>query len=287
MNGNLINETLGIFLIYLLSMLGNLTIVAVVFSAPRLHTPMYFFLCNLSIQDIVYASSVLPKLLVIQITGDTRTSFLQCFTQIFVFVACVDTEFYLLAPMAVDRYIAICMPLKYSTIMSKTMCTILALASWTSGLLSTLLFVILISHLSFCDSKHISRFFCDVKVLLKLSCSDVTLAKTMIFIELFTVGLLPLAMIVTSYSFIISIILKIKTSARRKTVFSSCSSYLMVVFLFFGTSISIYMKPDSERFTEVDMMLSLLYVAVVPALNPLVYSLRNREVMKALSHLLT
>ncbi|XP_075129334.1 olfactory receptor 13C9-like [Leptodactylus fuscus] len=273
---------LGIFLMYLVSVLGNLIIIAVVCAAPQLHTPMYFFLCNLSIQDVAYASSILPKLLVIQVTGETQISFLGCFTQMFIFAACMDTEFFLLASMAYDRYVAICIPLKYSVIMSKRVYTILALISWTAGSLNSLLYVFLISNLSFCGDKYISHFYCDIKALIRLSCSDVTHMNTVILIEGCIIGFLPFAMILMSYSFIISIILKIKTSARRLKVFSSCSSHLTVVFLFCGTSLSVYMKPDSKDSSELDMMLSLLYVAVVPALNPLVYSLRNKEVLNIL-----
>ncbi|XP_075129316.1 olfactory receptor 1E16-like [Leptodactylus fuscus] len=273
---------LGIFLMYLLSALGNLIIIVVVCSAPRLHTPMYFFLCNLSIQDLLYVSNILPKLLVIQVTGKTQISFLECFTQMFVFAVCVDTEYYLLTCMAFDRYVAICIPLRYSIIMNKRVYITLALISWMASFLNALLYVFLISHFSFCDPKSISNFFCDIKALIKLSCSDVTLMNNVLWIEEYVIGLLPFAMILTSYVFIISTILKIKTSATRLKVFSSCSSHLTVVFLFCGTSLSLYMKPDSKDSSEIEMSLSLLYVGVVPALNPLVYSLRNREVLMIL-----
>lgn len=273
---------LGILLLYILSMFGNLIIVVVVCATPRLHTPMYFFLCNLSILDMAYVSSILPKLLVIQITGETQISFLGCFTQMFIFASGMDTEFFLLAAMAFDRYVAICVPLKYSIIMNMRVCITLALTSWTAGSLNSLLYVSLISHSLFCDYKHISHFYCDIKALLKLSCSDVTYMNIVILVEGCIIGFLPFAMILTSYGFIISTILKIKTSARQLKVFSSCSSHLTVVLLFCATAIGVYMKPDSPNSAEIDMKLSLLYVAVVPALNPLVYSLRNREVLNAL-----
>ncbi|KAM3926820.1 olfactory receptor 5V1-like [Leptodactylus fuscus] len=303
MYGNIINETfygdfilqtfsgpqsssivliLGIFLMYLLSVLGNLIIIVVVCSAPRLHTPMYFFLCNLSIQDVVYVSTVLPKLLVIQVTQETHISFLECFTQMFVFVACVDTEYYLLGFMAFDRYVAICIPLRYSIIMNKSVCNTLALISWTAGYWNSLLFAFLISHLSFCDPKRISHFFCDIKALIRLSCGDVTHVNIGLLLETCVMGGFVFAIILTSYAYIISTILKLKTSATRMKVFSSCSSHLTVVFLFCGTVLTVYMRPDSKDSTELDKILSLLYVAVVPTLNPLVYSLRNKEVLNAL-----
>ncbi|KAG9468920.1 hypothetical protein GDO78_021668 [Eleutherodactylus coqui] len=220
-----------------------------VWVAPQLHTPMYFFLCNLSTLDMVYVSSILPKLLDFQITGKTGISFIKCFTQLFMSVACVDTEFLLLSSMAFDRYVAICVPLKYSIIMNRRACLILSIVPWTIGVLNSLLYVFLISHLSFCDSKYIIHFYCDIKALLRTSCSDIR---------------------------------HIKTTARRLKIFSSCSSHLTVVLLFCGSSLSVYMSPDSKNSTELDIMLPLLYVAVVPALNPLVYSLRNKDVLDVL-----
>ncbi|XP_072006326.1 olfactory receptor 8I2-like [Engystomops pustulosus] len=273
---------LAIFLMYVFSMLGNLIIIVVVHVAPRLHTPMYFFLSNLSTQDVAYVSTILPKLLVIEITGETCISFLECFTQMFVFMGSAATEYYLLAFMAFDRYVAICLPLKYSVIMNKGVCTILALISWMAGFFNALLYVFLISHLSFCDSKSIQHFFCDMKALISLSCCDVTHMNNLMLTEVCVIGILLFAMILTSYAFIISTILKIKTLASRMKIFSSCSSHLTVVFLFCGTSMTIYLKPDSESSKELDMVLSLLYVAVVPACNPLVYTLRNQEVLSAL-----
>ncbi|XP_075129321.1 olfactory receptor 1500-like [Leptodactylus fuscus] len=273
---------LGIFLMYLLSVLGNLIIIVVVCLSSHLHTLMYFFLCNLSIQDLASVSNVLPKLLVIQVTGETQISFLECLTQMFAFAACAESEFFLLAFMAYDRYVAICIPLRYSIIMNKRVYVTLALLSWIVSFLNSSLYVILISHLTFCDTKLISHFFCDIKALIKISCSDITLVNKMMWIEEGIIGFLPFAMILTSYAFIISTIVKLKTSATRLKVFSSCSSHLTVVFLFCGTSLSLYLKPDSKDSSELDMSLSLLYVGVVPALNPLVYSLRNREVLKVL-----
>ncbi|XP_075129328.1 olfactory receptor 13D1-like [Leptodactylus fuscus] len=273
---------LGISLMYLLSVLGNLIIIVVVCAAPQLHTPMYFFLCNLSIQDIIYVSNILPKLLVIQVTEETKISFLECLTQMFVFATCGDSEFFLLAFMALDRYVAICIPLRYSIIMNKRVYIALALISWTAGFSNASLFVFLISRLTFCDPKRITHFFCDIKALIRLSCGDVTHVNIVTLTETGIVAVSLFAMILTSYAFIISTILRIKTSATRLKVFSSCSSHLTVVFLFCGTSLTVYLKPDSKDSTNLNKMLSLSYVAVVPALNPLVYSLRNREVLNAL-----
>ncbi|XP_066445557.1 olfactory receptor 5V1-like [Eleutherodactylus coqui] len=273
---------ISILLMYLLCMSGNLIIIMAVWVAPQLHTPMYFFLCNLSTLDMVYVSSILPKLLDFQITGKTGISFIKCFTQLFMSVACVDTEFLLLSSMAFDRYVAICVPLKYSIIMNRRACLILSIVPWTIGVLNSLLYVFLISHLSFCDSKYIIHFYCDIKALLRTSCSDIRHVNIVILSEGYTLGFIAFGMILISYFFIISAILKIKTTARRLKIFSSCSSHLTVVLLFCGSSLSVYMSPDSKNSTELDIMLPLLYVAVVPALNPLVYSLRNKDVLDVL-----
>ncbi|XP_018425061.1 PREDICTED: olfactory receptor 1G1-like [Nanorana parkeri] len=272
----------GVLLMYMLSVLGNLIIITVVCIAPQLHSPMYFFLCNLGVQDIIYVSSILPKFVFVQITGDTSILFTSCIIQLMVFLVCLDAEFFLLGAMGFDRYVAICVPLKYSLIMNKKACLTLAFTSWSVGSLNALLFAFLISNLTFCDSRSIDHFFCEIKALMRLSCSDITHMNTIIFVEGGLIGFFPFTMILTSYTFIIAAILKIRTSVGRTKAFSSCSSHLTVVLLFCGTSISVYMKPESENSVEQDQILSLLYIAVVPALNPLVYSLRNREVLKVL-----
>ncbi|KAG8538435.1 hypothetical protein GDO81_022668 [Engystomops pustulosus] len=273
---------LTIVLMYLLCMIGNLILIAVVWAAPRLHTPMYFFLCNLSTLDMAYVSTILPKLLDSQISGKNTISFTSCFTQLFMSVACMATEFLLLSSMAFDRYVAICVPLNYSTIMNKKICIVLSLTPWTIGSLNSLLYVFLISHLSFCKSRDIIHFYCDMKALLRASCSDIRHVNIAILSEGFTLGFLAFGMILISYVFIISAILKIKTSAKRLKIFSSCSSHLTVVLLFCGSSLSVYMNPESKSSTKQDLILSLLYVAVVPVLNPLVYSLRNKDVLDVL-----
>ncbi|XP_075061992.1 olfactory receptor 13F1-like [Mixophyes fleayi] len=273
----------GVLLMYLIAVLGNVIITALVCLAPQLHTPMYFFLCNLSIQDVMYVSSILPNLLAITMTGVTCISFQACITQVFVFVFSLDTEFFLLTSMAYDRYVAICIPLHYSILVNKRTCVQLAAASWTMGALNSLMYSILVSNLSFCGVQEINHFFCDVNTMLNLSCSDTSTIDIILFVEGVFLGLLPFLFILISYIYIIYNILKIHTSGQRLKIFSGCSSHLTVVILFYGTVLILYMKPKSENSQERDKLLSLLYVAVVPTLNPLVYSLRNREVIKAMN----
>ncbi|KAM8972396.1 olfactory receptor 5V1-like [Pelodytes ibericus] len=268
-------------LMFLLATLGNLSITVLCFLEPQLHTPMYFFLCNLSVQDILYVTSILPKLMAITATLDTSISFPDCIAQMFVFVCCVSTEFFLLASMAYDRYIAICVPLRYSLIMNKKICALMATVSWLLGALNSTMYSVLICNLSFCNSKEINHLFCDVKTMMLLSCSDFEYIGTIIHVEGALWGFAPFVMILVSYAYIISTILKIKTSAGRLKIFSRCSSHLTVVIVFCVTSITLNMKPTLESYQEQDKLLSMLYVALVPMLNPLVYTLRNKEVLKA------
>uniref|UniRef100_A0A803JF44 Olfactory receptor n=1 Tax=Xenopus tropicalis TaxID=8364 RepID=A0A803JF44_XENTR len=273
---------ISILVMYLLAILGNMMIIVLVCLVSHLQTPMYFFLCNLAAQDIVFVSSTLPKLMAITATGDTSISFGGCFTQMSSFTFCVITEILLLTFMAYDRYVAICIPLRYFIIMSKRACTLFAALSWLlGGFNSSLLYTLLMSQLLFCHSREINHFFCDVKTLLKLSCNDLTNVKTIISVDGVFLGFLPFTLITTSYAFIVSTVLKIQTTLGRLKVFSSCFSHLTVVILFFGTAISLYLKPESKNSQENDKLLSLLYVALVPMLNPLVYSLKNKQVSLA------
>ncbi|KAM4663478.1 olfactory receptor 1G1-like [Discoglossus pictus] len=271
----------GVLLIYLLTVLGNMIIVLLVCLVSQLHTPMYFFLFILSIQDIVYVSAIMPKLLAITITADTSISYLGCMTQLFLFTFCVVAEFFMLTSMAYDRYVAICIPLHYSLIMNKKVCTLLASATWFIAFLNSWLFSLTMSSYSFCNSQDINHFFCDVKAMLQLSCDDTTNLINIIFAEGVLFGFLPFALILTSYVYIISTILKIRSAAGRLKTFSSCSSHLTIVVIFYGTALSLYLKPESEQSMELDKLLTMLYVAVVPMLNPIVYSLRNKQVAEA------
>ncbi|XP_053319786.1 olfactory receptor 2K2-like [Spea bombifrons] len=270
-------------LMFLLATLGNITITALICLTSHLHTPMYFFLCNLSVQDILYVTSILPKLMTITATRDTNISFPGCIAQMFVFVCCVSTEFFLLASMAYDRYVAICIPLRYSLIMNKRACALMATFSWLLGALNSVMYSALISDLSFCKIKEINHLFCDVKTIMSISCSDIKNIRTIMTVEGALWGFVPFILILISYVYIISTILRIRTSAGRLKTFSSCSSHLTVVILFCVTSITLNMKPTLESSQEQDKLLSMLYVALVPMLNPLVYVLRNKEVMKAVN----
>ncbi|KAG8537199.1 hypothetical protein GDO81_024918, partial [Engystomops pustulosus] len=245
---------------------------------------MYYFLCNLSVQDVVYVSAILPKLLAITICRESSIGFSGCMAQMFFFTFCVGTEFLLLTSMAYDRYVAICIPLHYSSIMSRVQCLLLALASWMIGFLTALVHSLMVSFACFSSSRDVNHFYCDLKTVIRLASSDTSHIQSLLYVVCVLLGLCPFLLILTSYVFIITTIIKIRSSSGRVKVFSSCSSHLTVVVLFYGTPLSSYMIPESEHSQEKDKTLSLLYTAVVPLLNPLVYSLRNNDVLMAMKN---
>ncbi|OCT90110.1 hypothetical protein XELAEV_18018726mg [Xenopus laevis] len=263
---------------------ANLLITILVFLVPQLQTPMYFFLCNLAILDIFYVSVILPKLLAITITEDQTITFYDCMIQLYCFLWCVTQEVLLLTCMAYDRYVAICMPLRYSQIINKHLCIEMAALSWLLSGINSIFHTIYISHLAFDYSKEIDHFFCDLKALMMISSSDTRTMEMILLAEDIYAGVFPFLCILTSYIYIIATVLKIPSSARLKA-FSSCTSHLTVVLMSYGISIFSYAQPISEKSVEQDKLLAIFYAAVVPTLNPLVYSLRNKDVLRAVKKL--
>ncbi|KAM4749107.1 olfactory receptor 1G1-like [Rhinophrynus dorsalis] len=274
---------IGILIIYLAAMLANLIISTLIIRFPQFHTPMYFFLCNLSLLDMIFVSVTLPKLLSIILTKTGTIVFTDCITQMYFFISTANIESFLLTSMAYDRYVAICNPLRYTAIMTNTSNILLVFVSWLLGLLNSLLLTLLTSGLSFCKLNIIKNFFCDLKALLKLSCSDVTIIQIIILIDNVIIGFIPSLLTVTSYAYIISSVLKINSTEGRRKAFSNCTSHLTTVLIYYGTGLCLYMIPDSENSQNDDTILSLLYIALVPMVNPLVYSLRNKEVLSTLA----
>ncbi|XP_044132825.1 olfactory receptor 5V1-like [Bufo gargarizans] len=273
---------ISLLTLYLLCVLENVLVNLIVCLTPQLHTPMYFFLCNLTVLDIIYVSAILPKLILITITGNTSISNTGCFTQVFFYVFCIGTEFFLLVCMAYDRYVAICIPLHYRLIMNHRTCLILAAFCCNLGVFNAIMYALLISHLSFSSSREINHLFCHMKSILQLARSDATSIGILITVDGVLLGFLPFILILVSYVYIISTILKIHSKSGRHKAFSSCSSHLTVVLLFCLTSLSLNMKPETEFSQEQDKLLSMLYIVVAPILNPLVYSLRNKDVLRAI-----
>ncbi|KAG9462485.1 hypothetical protein GDO78_014059, partial [Eleutherodactylus coqui] len=265
---------------YLLAVVGNLIIIVLVCVISQLHTPMYFFLCNLSSVDAIYVSTILPKMLSIIFTEDKMISYYGCIIQLYFFIFCGNAENNILACMAYDRYVAVCSPLHYSLIMTRKVCFIVGTSYMTFSAVNSLILTLMISTLSFCYSHKINHVYCDILPLMALSSSDTWSMKMMISMESICVTG-TFIFILTSYIRIISTVVKIRTSSGQLKAFSSCSSHIITVLLFFGPCIFMYLIPESENSKDQGKILSMLYVAVVPMLNPFVYSLRNKEVLGA------
>ncbi|XP_040275630.1 olfactory receptor 5V1-like [Bufo bufo] len=270
------------FLLYLMSLCGNLTIATTIWVEKKLHTPMYFFLGNLSILDICYSSVTVPKLLVSLTGGSSEISYRGCMAQLYFYVSCCSTECLLLSVMGFDRYVAICNPMHYTTIMNKQKCVKLATGFWLTGFLTSIIHTIFTARLPYCKSHEISHFFCDLPPMLKLACSDTFPNKLLILTAGGFLGLSSFFLTLVSYIQIISAILKIHTKVGRSRAFSTCASHLIVVLIFFGSISFMYMRPTSSYSLEQDQLVSLLYAVVTPAVNPIIYSLRNKEVKNAM-----
>ncbi|XP_029435945.1 olfactory receptor 1019-like [Rhinatrema bivittatum] len=262
--------------------MGNLTIIALTCLDPRLHIPMYFFLCNLSFLDISSTSVTLPKLLDIFLRKHQRISAVGCFTQMYLFLALASVEIFLLAVMAYDRYVAICQPLHYTVIMNQMLCLLMAAGTWIFGFMDPVTHILLTSHFSYCRSNEINHFFCDLLALLTLSCSRTNVLEVMSYIVSAFIALPCFITTLTSYVYIISSILRIRSAEGRRKAFSTCSSHLTVVILFYGTLMCLYMRPTSMQSLDLNKFFALLYNVLIPMFNPMIYSLKNREVKGAL-----
>ncbi|KAM6448864.1 olfactory receptor 8U3-like [Liasis olivaceus] len=263
-------------------MVGNVLIVILVAVDHHLHTPMYFFLGNLSCLETCYISNIVPKMMVGFLTDENTVSFSGCFLQFFCFGFLVATECYLLSVMSYDRYLAICKPLHYATSMKAKICIQLAASSWIIGLIAALILLSLMLKLTFCGPNEIDHYFCDTVPLIKLSCSDTNLVELTSFIFTFVFTLPPFLLTCTSYIYIISTILRIPSSVGRKKAFSTCSSHLIVVSMFYGAIMIVYLLPKSKALSDINKILSLLYTVLPPVANPLIYSLRNKEVKNSI-----
>ncbi|XP_005352061.1 olfactory receptor 5B12-like [Microtus ochrogaster] len=267
--------------IYLITLIGNLGMIMLILLDSRLHTPMYFFLSNLSLVDFVYASAVTPKVMEGFLTQNKIISFSACAAQMFFLIAFATTESFLLAAMAFDRHAAVCKPLHYSTSMTRTTCILLVTCCYINGFLQSSTHVILTFHLSFCHSHVINHFFCDIPPILSLSCSDIHLNEIILFLLCTYDVSFSLVVILNSYLLIFIAILRMRSAEGRKKAFSTCTSHLITVSLFYGTIIFMYLQPNSNHSMDRDKMASMFYTMIIPMLNPLVYSLRNKEVKNA------
>ncbi|KAG3287893.1 olfactory receptor 1J4 [Ictidomys tridecemlineatus] len=271
---------------YLTTVLGNLLIILLIRLDSRLHTPMYFFLSHLALTDISFSSVTVPKMLISMQTRDQSIPYAGCIVQMYFFIFFTDLDNFLLTSMAYDRYVAICHPLHYAIIMRKELCTLLVAVSWILSCASALFHTLLLARLSFCDGDTIPHFFCDLAALLKLSCSDTSLNELVIFTLGVAVITLPLMCILISYGRIGATILKVPSSKGICKALSTCGSHLSVVSLYYGTIIGVYFFPSSGTYSYKDIIASVMYTVVTPLLNPFIYSLRNRDMKRAVEKLL-
>ncbi|XP_049641940.1 olfactory receptor 2A12-like [Suncus etruscus] len=277
----------GLFLLfYSLTLMGNGLILGLIILDSRLHTPMYFFLSNLAIVDMSFASSIVPKMLEILIAHKTTMSFVPCILQTLLYLTFAITECTSLVVMSYDRYVAICHPLHYSVIMSWKVCTVLTAFCWVFSFLTALVHVSLLLRLPFCGPQTINHFFCQLLALIKLTCGDTRINKIVLIVGSMLVLVVPLCLVLVSYTHILIAILKIQSKEGRKKAFSTCSSHLCVVGLFFINAIILYMTPKFIQSEKQKKILSLFYCLFNPMLNPLIYSLRNSEVKGALRRVL-
>ncbi|XP_066216567.1 olfactory receptor 5J3-like [Saccopteryx leptura] len=268
-------------LIYIISLVGNLGMLFLIQVTPKLQTPMYHFLSCLSFVDACYSSVFAPKMLLNFFVEQETISFPACIVQYFLFVSLLTTEGFLLAVMAYDRYMAIVNPLLYTVAMTKTVCVALVIGSCIGGLINSLTHTIGLMKLSFCGPNVISHFFCDLPPLLKLSCSDTSMNELLLLIFSGVIAIITFLTVMISYVFIVAAILKIRSAAGRRKAFSTCASHLTAVTLFYGSISFSYIQPSSQYSLEQEKVVSVLYTLVIPMLNPLIYSLRNKEVKEA------
>ncbi|XP_078506630.1 olfactory receptor 10A7-like [Lissotriton helveticus] len=269
-------------IIYGATLLGNLLIIIIISTDFHLQTPMYFFLSNISLLDILCPSVIVPKMLSDLVSRTRVISYHGCMAQLFFYILLTTVQCFLLSVMAFDRYVAICQPLHYHAIMSLEVCVRLAVGPWISGGLYSLIYTVATSQLTFCRSNVINHFFCDILQFLQMSCSDTSVNMITIFLGVVLVGVGNFAVVLGSYARIISTILKIVSREGRKKTFSTCSSHLMVVSLYYGTLIFMYFRTLASLSRPNVWMAALIYTIGTPILNPMIYSLKNKEIIGAL-----
>ncbi|XP_075399377.1 olfactory receptor 2B11-like [Tenrec ecaudatus] len=271
---------------YIFTLVGNISIIVVSRVDPRLNSPMYFFLSNLSFLDLCFTTTTIPQLLLNLWGPDKSISYGGCVTQFYMFHFLGATECILLAVMSLDRYIAICKPLRYPAIMHQRLCVLLVVTAWLSGLANSLLQSSLTVLLPLCGNNQVESFLCEVPVMIEMSCVDTTFNVAMLSIVGTFYSLVPLSLILVSYGFIVTTILRIRSSEGKKKAFNTCGSHVIVVSLFYGPVIIMYVQPSDTNSQDKNKIMSLFYSLVTPMLNPFIYTLRNKDMKGAMKRLL-
>uniref|UniRef100_G1TB79 Olfactory receptor n=1 Tax=Oryctolagus cuniculus TaxID=9986 RepID=G1TB79_RABIT len=271
-----------ILLVFVISIASNTVMILLIHMDARLHTPMYFLLSQLSVMDILYISTIVPKMLVDQVTSQRAISFAGCTAQHFLYLTLAGAEFFLLGLMSYDRYVAICNPLRYPVLMSRRVCLLIVAAAWLGGSVDGFLLTPVMMQFPFCGSREIDHFFCEVPALLKLSCSDTSAYETAMYVCCILMLLIPFSVISASYTRILLTVYRMSEAEGRRKAVATCSSHMVVVSLFYGAAMYTYVLPHSYHTPEKDKAVSAFYTILTPLLNPLIYSLRNKDVTTAL-----
>ncbi|XP_020767527.2 olfactory receptor 2T6 [Odocoileus virginianus] len=267
--------------IFFMAMIANGVMIFLIYIDPHLHTPMYFLLSHLSFIDIMYISTIVPKMLADYLEGEGTISFIACTAQYFLYMGFVGAEFFLLGLMAYDRYVAICNPLRYPVLMSHRVCWMILASSWFGGALDSFLLTPITMSLPFCASHKINHFFCEAPTMLRLACGDKAAYEMVMYICCVMMLLIPFSVVIASYTGVLITVHQMKSAEGKKKAFATCSSHMMVVILFYGAALYTYMLPQSYHTPTKDKVFSVFYTIITPLLNPLIYSLRNRDVAEA------
>ncbi|XP_043857432.1 olfactory receptor 2T6-like [Dromiciops gliroides] len=275
-----------IFIIFFIALVANSAMIFLINTDTRLHTPMYFLLSHLSFIDIIYITTIVPKMLVDYFSGQGTISFVACTAQYFLYQTFVGAEFFLLGLMAYDRYVAICYPLRYPVLMNRQICIIILVSSWFGGSLDSFLLTPITMSLPFCDSHKINHFFCEAPTMLRLACGDKAIYEMVMYVCCVMMLLIPFSVVITSYTKILITVYHMNSVEGRKKALATCSSHIMVVTLFYGAALYTYMVPQSYHTPVKDKIFSAFYTILTPMINPLIYSLRNKDVTGAIKRAL-
>ncbi|ELV09556.1 olfactory receptor 7A17 [Tupaia chinensis] len=270
---------------YLITLTGNMLIILATITDSHLHTPMYFFLSNLSFGDICFTSTTVPKMLLNIHVQNKAITYDGCLAQMYFFILFAELDILLLSVMAYDRFVAICHPLHYTVIMNPWLCGVMLLAFWILSVLDSLFRTLLVLKLSFCTDMEIPHFFCEISQVIQLACSDTLLNVVEMYLATGLMGVIPFSGILYSYFRIVSSILRITSARGKYKAFSTCGSHLSIVFLFYGTGLGVYLSSAATHNSKASAIASVMYTVVTPMLNPFIYSLRNKDIKRAMKHL--